>query len=92
VALGYRDYFRNVWNSFDCAIVIVTTLLPMLGLLGVPLPNMRVLRIVRILRATRVLRTMKGVNTLIGALLSSIPQVRRGASIPQVRRCRPYPR
>jgi len=72
--LGYRDYFRNAWNRFDCAIVVLTTLLPLLGTLGVPMPNLRVLRIVRILRATRILRTLKGVNTLIGALISSVPE------------------
>jgi voltage-gated sodium channel len=71
LAYGSRpwNYFRQGWNLFDFAIVVVCFL---------PLPDARfatVFRLARLLRTLRMVTILPRLQVLVGALLKSIPSL-----------------
>jgi voltage-gated sodium channel len=62
------DFFRDPWNVFDAAVVVVC-LLPMQVQFGA------VLRLARVLRVLRLVTALPGLQILVIALLKSIPSM-----------------
>ena len=61
-------YFRNGWNMFDLAIVVLS-LLPMSAAYA------PVVRLIRLLRVLRLIRAIPELQVILGALLKSIPSM-----------------
>lgn len=62
------DYFRDGWNNFDFAIIILS-LLPMTG------EFYAIARLVRLLRITHLVTKSKELRVLVSTLLHSIPSI-----------------
>merc|ERR1740138_1520382 len=76
--LGLKQYFSDVWNQFDCFLVLVSAFdlyASTTDSTGLPFPPsvLRVVRLFRVVRILRILKTAKNLRTIITTIRISIP-------------------
>jgi len=78
IGLGLKQYFKDVWNQFDCLLVVVSAFdlyasTTAGSIIPFPPSVLRVVRLFRVVRILRILKTAKNLRTIITTIRVSLP-------------------